>query len=92
MLVLRRQRGEVLAVERVLGDAGARIAGVGHLLEVLQVPAHPVLGAEERGEDLAFVQHVGEVAEVRRDAGWIEDGADAQPLHRREQLRNRDHQ
>ena len=78
LLLAGREGCEVLAVERMRRNAGARVAGVGDLLEILQVAAHAVLGAEERRQRPRLVQHVGEVAQVGRDAGGIEDGADAQ--------------
>ena len=82
VLVPRRERGEVLAVQRMLGDAGARIHRGADLLQVLHVPAHAVLRTEEGRErhSRRLVQEVGEVAQLGVDAGRVEDGAHPQPL------------
>jgi hypothetical protein len=84
VLVPRRERGEVLAVQRMLGDARARIDRGADLLQVLHVPAHAVLRTEERGERHArrLVQQIREVAQLGIDAGRVEDGADPQPLEK----------
>ena len=50
VLIARREGGEILAVEGVLGDAGARIPRVRDFLEILHVAADAVLRAEQRDE------------------------------------------
>ena len=82
MLVARRERGEILAIERMLRNAGARIDCPVHLLEVLHVASHAVLGTEERRElhPFGLVQQVREMAQLRIDARRVADRPDTQAL------------
>ena len=92
VLIARREGGEILAVEGILGDTGARVPRVRDLLEILHVAADAVLRAEQGSEDLPLVQDVGQVAQVLGDAGRVEDRACPQPLQRVEQLGDPQHQ
>jgi hypothetical protein len=85
--VVRRERGEVLAVERVLGEAGALVHRLLHLLQILHVAAHAVLGPEQGSERHPLrprraVQEVDVVAQLLVQAGRIEEGADPQAAQR----------
>jgi len=89
VLVPRRERGEVLAVERMFEDAGAGIDPGKGLLEVLRIAAHAVLRTEQRGERHAgsLVQQIGQVTQPGVHAGRVQDRSDPLPAHGFEQLR-----